>query len=121
MTSKKYRRKRTGLRLCSYPGCRVIVDGGGRCRDHARGLESTEQQKASKKFLNSRAWLRCRALKLSKDPWCERCALTKEQPVPAVDIHHIQPRDTHPELALVIDNLMSLCKKCHGIVEKCSS
>ena len=89
--------------------------GGGRCDQHARSLDFSQRRREGKKFLNSTAWLRCRALKLSMDPWCERCEVSKSQPVSAVDVHHIRPRDTHPELSLTLSNLESLCKSCHGV------
>lgn len=117
---RKYFRKRGGPKICSYIGCRNIVEGNhdGRCSEHSKSREMSDRQKASKKFLNSRAWLRCRARKLAEHPWCERCATMKDQPVPAVDVHHIKPRESHPELSLTPSNLMSLCKPCHTIIEK---
>jgi len=35
----------------------------------------------------------------------------------AEDVHHIKPIRTHPELRLVWDNLMSVCRECHKIIE----
>jgi 5-methylcytosine-specific restriction endonuclease McrA len=35
--------------------------------------------------------------------------------------HHIKPLLTHPELAFVLDNLMSLCTKCHARIESDAS
>lgn len=33
--------------------------------------------------------------------------------VERIEAHHIKPRRTHPELALVVDNGISLCHECH--------
>jgi 5-methylcytosine-specific restriction protein A len=114
MTQKKYHRKRIGPRLCSFPGCRAVVLGG-RCEEHRRvSADFSERRREGKQFLNSVAWRRCRAHKLSIAPWCELCEARKDQPVPAVDVHHILPRHTQPELSLTLSNLQSLCRRCHG-------
>jgi len=36
---------------------------------------------------------------------------------PCDDVHHIKPIATHPELAFDKDNLVTLCKQCHGTIE----
>lgn len=35
-------------------------------------------------------------------------------PVLATMVHHKKPRKEHPELELVLENLESLCDKCHA-------
>ncbi len=35
-------------------------------------------------------------------------------PVPADMVHHIKERSEYPELALTLDNLISLCNACHN-------
>lgn len=108
-----YRRKRKGPSICGYAGCRKVT-AGGRCSQHTAARTGTREFKESKKFLNSRAWIKLRDFKLRETPWCELCAKEKSQPVPAVDVDHIKPRHSHPELKLVFSNLQSLCKTCHG-------
>ena len=34
---------------------------------------------------------------------------------PAEEVHHIKELKEHPELALVDDNLISLCTQCHNL------
>lgn len=34
-------------------------------------------------------------------------------PVMATMVHHIRPLQQHPDLALEMDNLVSLCDRCH--------
>ncbi len=40
---------------------------------------------------------------------CQRCRRR-----PATTVHHRRPRDLYPELALVLDNLESVCARCHN-------
>jgi hypothetical protein len=58
-------------------------------------------------------WARLRLQVLERDghrcqfPRCGR---------PASDVHHIAPRSTSPHLKYDIENLVSLCRECHGWV-----
>jgi 5-methylcytosine-specific restriction enzyme A len=104
---------RKGDKLCSYAGCRTLTKTG-RCERHTLARVGSRQFKEGKQFLNSSAWQRLRALKIQETPWCELCALTSPQPVPATDVDHIRPRHSHPRLKLEMSNLQSLCKSCHS-------
>lgn len=68
-------------------------------------------RKRSKAFLNSAAWLRLRKQVLIEQPLCHDCPAERKQQ--AVDVHHLQPRSSRPDLALVRENLISLCSSCH--------
>lgn len=75
------------------------------------------------KLLNSMRWLRLRRSKLNKNPLCEECE--KEGFVsPATEVHHIVPIQTavtyneKEALAYDINNLMSLCHRCHVDIHK---
>ena len=57
-------------------------------------------------------WTRLRRKYLMTRPYCERCGLLGEQ------VHHIQHRETHPELIYTWSNLMTLCKDCHYLEHK---
>ena len=59
-----------------------------------------------RKFLHSRIWRKLRAMKLARDPLCEKCQS------PAVLVHHIDEN----ELNSGWDNLMSLCFVCHEVI-----
>lgn len=50
---------------------------------------------------------------------CQDCLAAKRRgemirPRSASVVHHILPRDKYPELALDLDNLVSLCDACHN-------
>lgn len=58
-------------------------------------------------------WRRCREITLTRDcHTCQHC-LKRGDVRPATDVHHIRPLTTHPELRLVLDNLISLCHRCN--------
>ena len=74
-------------------------------------------------FYTSGPWLRIRDLALRRDHgtcvWCRRAGRTardahgRRVPVRATLVHHIIPRSERPDLELVLDNLVSLCARCH--------
>jgi hypothetical protein len=69
----------------------------------------------SKDFLSSYEWrqIRYQALTLN-DGKCELCGRNKHDGI-TLNVDHIKPRKTHPQLALDIDNLQVLCNECnHG-------
>lgn len=68
------------------------------------------------RFYASGPWRRLRAIKLAKNPVCEHCDARGMTTI-AVDVHHVEPRATRQDLALDLDNLVSLCKQCHTIEE----
>ena len=60
---------------------------------------------------------RVRDFKASQDPLCEIC--DKHGIVRPLDVvHHVLPIETHPELRLDPDNLMSLCTEHHEEIHK---
>lgn len=70
----------------------------------------------AKKY-HSKRWQRLRKQKLILDPTCERCAKRKIY-VPAYFVHHkeyITDKNYEDDNVFFnIDNLESLCKKCHN-------
>lgn len=76
---------------------------------------------ARRKVYNSERWRRLRAWKFACNPLCEMC-LKEDKVVPAEDVHHIvsfmstDDPNQRTFLAYDYDNLMSLCKQCHGII-----
>lgn len=74
-------------------------------------------------FYTSGPWLRIRDLALRRDRgycvWCRRAGRTardahgRRVPVRATLVHHVKPRSERPDLELVLDNLVSLCARCH--------
>lgn len=71
-------------------------------------------------FYKSAAWRRARASALMRDHYmCVECIAAKTRgvickPRAADLVHHIKPLKEYPELALELDNLMSLCNRCHN-------
>ena len=72
------------------------------------------------KFYDSTKWIRKREKILRRDKYlCVECRRygrhdKNGEPVRAVLVHHIKPRETNPELSLVDSNLESLCAACHN-------
>jgi len=66
------------------------------------------------RFYGRTAWARCRALKLRRNPLCERCLREEGKTVEARHVHHIQDLAERPDLAYDLDNLESLCHPCHS-------
>ncbi|EJR67753.1 HNH endonuclease signature motif containing protein [Bacillus cereus] len=75
-----------------------------------------KRDKEAKKFYDSTAWRRCRELALIRDSYrCQECMKHDPLiPVPADMVHHIKERSEYPELALTLENLISLCNACHN-------
>ena len=77
-------------------------------------------EKETDPFYKRAAWRRLRAAVLERDHhMCQYCLRDKRAGrilrVPrAVVVHHIKPRDMYPELAMEMDNLVSLCEACHN-------
>jgi hypothetical protein len=70
---------------------------------------------AQPKFLKTFEWRKLRLVALKKyGAMCMCCGATPGTGA-VMNVDHIKPRKTHPELALDIDNLQILCGECnHG-------
>ncbi|WP_363549572.1 HNH endonuclease signature motif containing protein [Caldifermentibacillus hisashii] len=70
--------------------------------------------KKTNPFYKSQKWIRKRELILKRDEYkcreCKRYGKTS----PATTVHHVIPLDQRPDLKLNINNLISLCDKCHN-------
>lgn len=70
--------------------------------------------KTTNPFYKSKKWIRKRELILKRDEYkcreCKRYGKTS----PATTVHHVIPLDQRPDLKLNINNLISLCDKCHN-------
>ena len=79
-------------------------------------MEKMAEKKLSLKeqgFYHSPAWRHLRVQALRRDHYlCQEC-LKKKRIKKATEVHHIKPLEDHPELALDLDNLTSLCWRCH--------
>ena len=84
-----------------------MVHGGNRYR-HKDNPTLKEQG-----FYVGRAWRRCRKLVLQRDNYLCPACLRQGRMTVATEVHHIIPLEDRHDLALDIDNLMSLCHECH--------
>ena len=109
---------------CHHPTCTEYVrERGGLCPEHATtGKTATAERHQfydqhrrdpeAKAFYNSAAWKRARAIKLAREPVCEKCGEHW-----AEHVHHVRKVKTHPELRLDQSNLKSVCAPCHNAIE----
>jgi 5-methylcytosine-specific restriction endonuclease McrA len=116
---------------CGYPACPNLIGirDGRYCEIHqkkkgsykgqakARANQSNPENVMAFKFRSSPQWKELRAHKLRLNPLCEdphgihkRTGTTET----ARQIHHIKPVGTHYHLRATLDNLMSLCVRCHA-------
>ena len=79
--------------------------------------KDTDMRELRRKAYNNTAWRKMRDTYMKEHPICEKC-LEKGKITPAVDIHHkrspFQGGEVNYALLLDYDNLMALCKDCHG-------
>ena len=99
--------------------CQRIVRG--RCEHCAaqqrqrldKQRRSDPADQAAKRFYKSKPWRALRKLALQRDAYqCKGCGCQVAGKQAQVD--HIQDRATHPELALSLDNLQTVCTSCHN-------
>lgn len=65
-------------------------------------------------FYTGRAWKRVRAAALRRDGYaCRRCRRYGRMTEAKV-VHHIKHLEDAPDLALSLDNLVSVCNDCHN-------
>ena len=99
-------------RPCRNRGC----PNAQPCPDHPEDKAYNQHRGSSSSRGYDNRWQFVRRVKMSRDPLCERCEKLGRTEA-AEMVHHIKPVNTHPELRLVMDNLMSLSNNCHEIVE----
>ena len=107
--------------------CARTVDElvGARCvscsREHERlrkkkyGDRTGRKTKARdehQRFITSPAWRKLSAQVRQRDQVCSRCSSSQQ-----LTVHHLVPVRVDPSLALDADNCVTLCRRCHGIVE----
>lgn len=110
---------------CKHPICNSYVRRrGDYCEAHqAQGKQARRERDRyydkhqrdpdAKRFYNSSAWKRARALKLATDPVCQRCQRQWAQ-----HVHHRIPlKRCTDEQRTAQDNLLSVCAPCHNAIE----
>lgn len=58
-------------------------------------------------------WQKTRRMKLRRNPLCEPCQ-RKGLITEAQQVHHLTPIKEAPDLALSMENLESICTRCHA-------
>ncbi len=77
---------------------------------------SANSPKVAKIYASAR-WKRFSLRCLSEEPLCRMCRESGVTEI-AEHSHHIEKLVTHPELAFVRANIMSVCLKCHTELDK---
>lgn len=86
--------------------------------------EFISDKRKERQFIYQRPeWRSLRVAKFSANPTCERCWELYQRVTPTEEIHHIQSfmkyqGDERWNKAFDINNLMSLCGKCHSDIHK---
>ena len=97
-------------RVCNRPGCPRYATGNGYCLQHQSFSDKHTASRSVRGY--DQAWYRFRAWFLRGEPLCRDCkALGIFKP--AIDLHHIRPLASSPELRLDASNVVPLCKRCH--------
>ena len=66
-------------------------------------------------YCHNRDWERVRLKALKRDHYsCVNCKAKGILTTSRLEVDHIQELEYHPELALELDNLRTLCKDCHN-------
>ena len=101
-------------RPCTWPGCHVLIHGGGRCEEHAR--KERKQLDAQRGTAQQRGytwdWHKARTAFLADHPLCVACS--KQGLVNAAQVvDHIIPHKGDSDLFWDDRNWQALCKRCH--------
>lgn len=120
---------------CRHPSCKALLKRSGYCDAHKHHDKSgaklydtrvramTPHLMAARDFRSSYKWKRVSKMKLSLNPICEdpykehaRRQLTET----AKQVHHIVglKECANDERAYSLDNLMSVCTRCHARLER---
>lgn len=100
-------------RLC---GCgRVVVGVCDVCSVQAKATSDDYRQGSNERY--GWQWDQLSRRYRAKHPLCEVCEM-EGRTAAAVDVHHKIKVSVRPDLKLVWDNLMSVCRACHIKLDK---
>ncbi|PED05269.1 HNH endonuclease [Bacillus pseudomycoides] len=105
------------MKYCAEQGCKTLIDKGRYCPNHKRKRKKIVVYSKNKSFYRTKAWEDLKAFCYQRDKGlCQQCGrfVFGKQ----AHHHHIVPIKVNPSLKLDLDNIMTLCAKCHPIVEK---
>ncbi len=73
-------------------------------------VNAREYRRHSQQVTRTKRWKVLRQRALERDDWqCVECHTRMR-----LEVDHIKPVRTHPELAFSLDNLQTLCGQCHA-------
>lgn len=98
------------LKMCSVCG-RLTPDT--RCPEHKARPNPTPTDP----FYSSQAWKRIAKRAKARDGQRCVCCAKPGTLLDPLTVHHHHDRRTHPELALELDNLVTLRRSCHSRIE----
>ena len=108
------------LTECRYKGCYSLTrNKNGYCDEHQEYFKQKENERfrnsAFNSFYWSKEWKKIRESALIRDNYlCQDC-LKLGRITKATDVHHIIKLKIDYKKRNDIDNLVSLCKKCHKL------
>lgn len=116
------------LKPCSKGGCNALtrerycgdhlVVEEAQARESNKQYDSKKRDKCSQEFYRSKAWKELRNLAFNRDKGlCQSC-LKQEHYRTADVVHHIIEIKSDWEKRLELNNLESICHKCHNKVHK---
>jgi 5-methylcytosine-specific restriction enzyme A len=104
------------MKYCGEQGCKTLISSGRYCANHKRKQKKKVVYSKNKSFYRTRAWKDLKLFCYQRDRGCcQRCK--KFVFGQRAHHHHIVPIQIDPSLKLDADNVMTLCSKCHPIVE----
>jgi 5-methylcytosine-specific restriction endonuclease McrA len=110
---------------CKYPGCQTLLPHNGYCEAHKASKPKRKKfvLSESDQFRSSYKWQRVRKIKLGMNPLCEDPYKDHERrqvTETAKQIHHIigLAECANDERAYSLENLMSVCWRCHARLER---
>ena len=99
---------------CNSPSCPELIRDGRYCERHKKQKQKQidDRRGTFRERGYSANWDKLKAIKKRRNPLCEMC-LQMNVVKPMELVHHIKPvSDGGPMLDM--DNLMSVCRKCHA-------
>ena len=112
----------TPAKPCRRIGCTELTDNG-LCPQHLAAQRATydrEKRPERHKLYSTIAWKNLREWHIARHPVCEQCKQIGRMTLATI-VHHRQPIETHPELALTASNLESICDSCHSALHASTS
>ncbi|TYS14283.1 HNH endonuclease [Rossellomorea vietnamensis] len=104
------------MRYCGEQGCKTLISSGRYCPNHKRKKKEKAVYSKNKSFYNTQAWKDLKAYCYERDKGCcQRCG--KFVFGKRAHHHHKVPISVNPSLKLSKRNVITLCPRCHMIVE----